>query len=198
VVSACATPSAPGLASSAAPSRLQRILKRGELRVGTSADLPPLNIRNKQGEVAGLEIDLVGALADAMKLELHFVVVSFGDLLPTPERGEVDLVISGMTMTPKRNARVAFAPPPHGGRRQEQRRPHAVAGRHAHLKTLYENVPTFGDADDVDPKPHAYYILAGSASVILAVAPECRRPSGLDPATAEAVHVSIVSWLLVP
>ncbi len=31
--------------------------------------------------------------------------------------------------------------------------------------------------------PHAYYVMAGAGSLIFAVAPECRRLTGLDPET---------------
>jgi AcrR family transcriptional regulator len=48
--------------------------------------------------------------------------------------------------------------------------------------------------------PHAFYALAGAASLIFAVAPECRRLTGLDPETHEAVetHAGFVAHLLVP
>lgn len=96
-----------------APSgaQLQRILAAGELRVGTSADLPPLGMRDKNGGLIGLEIDLVRKLADAMDLKVQFVEKPFADLLPALERNDVDLVVAGLTITPERNARVAFAGP---------------------------------------------------------------------------------------
>lgn len=48
--------------------------------------------------------------------------------------------------------------------------------------------------------PHAFYALAGAASLIFAVAPECTRLTGLDPRRAEAVeaHADYVAQLLVP
>src|SRR6185295_12671922 len=78
-----------------------------------SSDLhfAPLNMKDSRGEVVGFEADIVRALATAMGLELRFVVEPFAELIPSVERGEVDLAISGMTMTPERNARVAFAGP---------------------------------------------------------------------------------------
>jgi len=95
----------------AASSRLRAILERRELRVATSADLPPLSMHDRDGRVTGFEIDLVKALAAAMGLEVRIVERPFPDLLPTLQRGDADLVISGVTMTPERNARVAFAGP---------------------------------------------------------------------------------------
>jgi polar amino acid transport system substrate-binding protein len=97
--------------SSSAPMRLQRILDSGELRVGLSGNQPPLNMVNKSGEIIGLEVDLIKALAQSMGLSTRFVVKPFADLIPAIERGEVDVVISGMTITPERNARVAFVGP---------------------------------------------------------------------------------------
>ena len=49
--------------SSSAPMRLQRILDSGELRVGLSGNQPPLNMADKNGEIIGLEVDLMKALA---------------------------------------------------------------------------------------------------------------------------------------
>jgi TetR/AcrR family transcriptional regulator len=48
--------------------------------------------------------------------------------------------------------------------------------------------------------PHAFYVLAGAASLIFAVAPECRRLTGLDPQTKVAVetHADFVARLMVP
>lgn len=73
-----------------------------------------------------------------------------------------------------------------------------------HLKPLYagferilaESVP---GADDI-MVPHAFYALAGAASLMFAVAPECRRLSGLNPTRKQAVeaHAEFVSRLFVP
>jgi hypothetical protein len=42
--------------------------------------------------------------------------------------------------------------------------------------------------------------MAGAASLIFAVAPECRRLTGLDPETEQAIeaHADFVARLLVP
>ena len=94
-----------------ADARLPHILESGKLRVAVSADRPPLNMKSRNGEVIGFEIDIVRALANAMGLELEIVVVPFADLLPSLASGRADLALSGLTMTPERNARVAFAGP---------------------------------------------------------------------------------------
>jgi len=73
-----------------------------------------------------------------------------------------------------------------------------------HLKPLYEGFVRFGTSlgDGLAPSllPHAYYVLAGAASLVFAVAPECRRLTGLDPETqgAIATHADLVAGMLVP
>jgi polar amino acid transport system substrate-binding protein len=46
-----------------------------------------------------------------MDLKVKFVEKPFAERLPALERDEVDLVVAGLTITPERNARVAFAGP---------------------------------------------------------------------------------------
>lgn len=90
---------------------LSRILESGKLRVGMSGIQPPLNFRSAAGELKGLEVDLAEALAGLMGLELAIVQKPFAELLPTLAAGEIDLVLSGMTITPERNMRAAFVGP---------------------------------------------------------------------------------------
>jgi len=92
-------------------SVLGRIRAKGELVVGTAASMPPLNMTTKTGEIIGLEIDLAQAMADAMKVKLRLSAMPFSDLLPALEAGQVDVILSGMTMTPERNMKFAFVGP---------------------------------------------------------------------------------------
>ena len=90
---------------------LNRIKQRGELVVGTAASMPPLNMTTKTGEIIGLEVDMARAMADAMNVKLRLVPTPFPDLLPALAAGSIDVIISGMTMTPERNMSVAFVGP---------------------------------------------------------------------------------------
>jgi polar amino acid transport system substrate-binding protein len=132
------------------PERLQRILESGELRVGLSGNQPPLNMRNKRGEIIGFEVDLVKALANSMGLEVRLVPRPFAELLPALEKGDVDLVISGMTITPERNARVAFAGP------------YFISGKSVLTKS--EMIANVTSATELDDPSRRYAALAGSTS----------------------------------
>jgi polar amino acid transport system substrate-binding protein len=147
---ASACQSLPAATGYPAPGRLQRIVDSGELRVGVSADLPPLNMKNEQQEIVGFEIDLVTALAAAMDLEVRFVEKPFPDLLATLEDGQVDLVISGLTMTPERNTRVAFAGP------------YFISG--TSIVTKAKELANARDITQLDDPERTYVALAGSTS----------------------------------
>ena len=95
----------------AADSALARIVENDELRVGTSGAQPPFSLVSKSGELIGFDIDLANLIGDAMGVEVTFVKKPFGQLLDALEKGEIDIIMSGMTMTPARNLRVAFVGP---------------------------------------------------------------------------------------
>ncbi len=90
---------------------LQKISQRGELRVGMTANQPPFTMKAIDGSVIGYEVDLAIMLAEVMGVKLKIVEIPFPELLDALEAGKVDIVMSGMTMTFKRNMRVAFAGP---------------------------------------------------------------------------------------
>jgi TetR/AcrR family transcriptional regulator len=82
-----------------------------------------------------------------------------------------------------------------------------------HLKPLYaafaRNLEAVRPVDGAHPaRPdgggahpaHVYYAMAGAASLLFAVAPECQRLTGLDPRSPEVVdaHAEMLVRLLVP
>jgi polar amino acid transport system substrate-binding protein len=98
-----------GIAS--AGTVLDGILKKGELVVGISGDQPPLNATAKDGKIIGLDADIAQAIAMSMSVKIRFAKMPFAELLPALQAGKVDMIVSGMTMTPDRNLKVAFIGP---------------------------------------------------------------------------------------
>ncbi len=90
---------------------LSRIVDSGTFKVGMSGDQPPFTVISKEGKLIGYEVDLANLLAGAMGVEVEFVQKPFGELLGALEKGEIDAIMSGMTMTPKRNLKAAFVGP---------------------------------------------------------------------------------------
>ena len=107
---ACASTTGTVQPTQPSPS-LQRILQKGELVVGTAAEMPPLHMKTKDGRIIGLEADLARMMANAMGVKPRFEVMQFSMLLSALEQGKVDMIMSYMTITPKRNLKVAFVGP---------------------------------------------------------------------------------------
>jgi polar amino acid transport system substrate-binding protein len=92
-------------------STLSKIRQRGALILGTSGNMPPMTQVDKDGKVTGFDIDMARLMAAGMGVKLEIKTMPFDQLLPALEHGEVDVVISNLTMTPERNMHVAFAGP---------------------------------------------------------------------------------------
>jgi polar amino acid transport system substrate-binding protein len=90
---------------------LDGIISRGELRVGMSGDMPPMNLLTKEGKLIGMDVDLAAMIAEAMGVKLNLQRIDFNGLLPALESGSIDMVVSNMTMTPDRNLQAAFVGP---------------------------------------------------------------------------------------
>lgn len=98
------------IAASAGPV-MDRIIKKGELLVGTSGAQPPMSATTKTGELIGLDIDIAKMMGDALGVKVKFVLLPLAKLIPALEAKQVDIILSGMTITPKRNQKVAFVGP---------------------------------------------------------------------------------------
>jgi polar amino acid transport system substrate-binding protein len=73
--------------------------------------MPPLNMTTKEGELIGYEVDLAKAMAKGMGVNAKLAVIPFAELLPALQSGKIDMILSNMTITPKRNLKVAFVGP---------------------------------------------------------------------------------------
>jgi polar amino acid transport system substrate-binding protein len=118
--------------------------------VGVSGNQPPFVVKAKSGELIGFEVDLANLLADAMGVDLKLVEKPFAQLLPALEAGEVDAVMSGMTMTPARNMRAAFVGP------------YMVSGKS--ILTKSSTLAAIDEAEDIDQSKVKLVALKGSTS----------------------------------
>jgi polar amino acid transport system substrate-binding protein len=107
----CAGMGGVGSAGPSASPVIDRIAKRGELVVGTAGSMPPLNFTSKDGNVMGIEPELANRIASAMGVKLTLKTMRFHELLPALENGGIDMILSDMTITGKRNLKVAFVGP---------------------------------------------------------------------------------------
>jgi len=90
---------------------LQRVVDFKVLKVGMSANQPPLTMKNREGGAMGFDVDLAKALAAAMKVKLEIKAMPFGELMTALEDDKIDMVLSGMSITPERTELVSFVGP---------------------------------------------------------------------------------------
>lgn len=97
--------------NSMAGDTLQRVIDFKVLKVGMSANQPPMTMVNREGGVMGFDVDLARALATAMKVKLEIKAMPFGELMSALEDDKIDMVLSGMSITPERTELVSFVGP---------------------------------------------------------------------------------------
>jgi cyclohexadienyl dehydratase len=86
-------------AAGADPSRLEQILQRGVLRVGTTGDYRPFTALDKaSGAYSGFDIDLARSLADALGVRVEFEPTSWPTLAKDFDAGAFDIAMGGVTV----------------------------------------------------------------------------------------------------
>ena len=133
---------------------LDRIQAKKELVVGTAASMPPFNMTTKDGQVVGMEIDLANLIAGAMNVKLRLKTIPFNDLLPALEGGQVDMILSSMTITPARNLKFAFVGP------------YFVSGKS--ILTKEKNAQSMNEVSKINNPDYTLTALKGSTSQMFA------------------------------
>jgi len=80
------------------------------IRVGTSADAPPMTFM-REGRIVGVEPDLAQAIVDQIRRPVALVPMRFDELQPALLNGSIDVIMSGLSITPARRVRLAFSNP---------------------------------------------------------------------------------------
>lgn len=92
-------------------STLNQIMKRGELRVGLETGYMPFEMRDKNGNIIGFDVDLAKKMASVLKVKVTFVNTQWDGIIPALLTDKFDILMGGMTITPERNAQVNFSRP---------------------------------------------------------------------------------------
>jgi polar amino acid transport system substrate-binding protein len=82
-----------------------------KLRVGMELAYPPFEMRDQNGEPAGVSVDLARALGEALGRTVEIQNLPFDGLIPALKTGKLDLIISSMTATPERAQSIDFSEP---------------------------------------------------------------------------------------
>lgn len=102
----------PALAQMLASSRLDDILNRGMLRVGTTGDYRPFTFYNKVASAfEGLDIDMVEALGQVLGVKVELVHTSWSTMLKDLASNAFDMAVGGISITLDRQKKGLFSKP---------------------------------------------------------------------------------------
>jgi len=91
------------------PSLVDTIKSRGKLIVGTSADWPPFEYIDAQGNFAGIDIALAKKIAEALNVKLEIKDMKFAALIEALKGGQIDLILADMHHTAEREKEIDFS-----------------------------------------------------------------------------------------
>ena len=91
--------------SSAAAAKLN-LVKEGTLVMGTNAEFPPFEYKEGTG-FAGIDVDIMKAVADKLGLKLEIEDMAFESL--TQSFGRIDVIAAGFTIDPTREETCDFS-----------------------------------------------------------------------------------------
>ena len=81
------------------------------LKVAMDLKFPPFMYLDEDNNPSGLEVEIAKAFASYLDRDLEIVNTDFTMLIPSLESGEVDIIISDMTITEERKQKVDFSSP---------------------------------------------------------------------------------------
>ena len=68
-------------------------------------------MKNKKGELIGFEIDIAKRLATDMGVKVKFKQYQWSKMIPALKKGEIDIIASGLSITPKRALEINYSDP---------------------------------------------------------------------------------------
>jgi polar amino acid transport system substrate-binding protein len=98
----------------AGPSKLQEVLDRGSLIVGTGSTNPPWHFEDEQGNLIGFDIEMARLLAKGLfdnPDQVEFVRQASDARIPNLQTNQIDAVFQFMTVTAQRAQLVEFSIP---------------------------------------------------------------------------------------
>jgi len=99
------------------PGKAQKTIKsikeKGQIILGTTGSQRPFTYKNENDSLVGIDIEIARALADGMGVDLVIKEITFETLLNELSAGNVDFVMSGLSMKLDRNMEFAMAGPYH-------------------------------------------------------------------------------------
>jgi serine/threonine protein kinase len=84
------------------------IKESGRLTVGVNVPYAPNEFKNSAGDIVGFDVDLINAVSKTLGLVPEYREFLFEDIIPTVQRGEINVGMSSFTDTLERQEQVDF------------------------------------------------------------------------------------------
>ena len=92
-------------------SPLESIIKRGKLRVGYHPENLPFSFINDNGELVGLDVELMHVLARDLRVDIEFIEWTYETVFEDLNADKFDVAIGGLIVNPERLAKADFSNP---------------------------------------------------------------------------------------
>ena len=106
-----ATDGTEGTEDSGEKTLWEEIQEAGVITVGNSPDYEPYEYEEGDGTVVGFDIDLLGLICDELGIKYELVTLTFENIETAVQTGQVNIGMSGMSVTPERQAAFDFSVP---------------------------------------------------------------------------------------
>lgn len=93
------------------PLTVESVQKAGKLVIGTSPDFPPFEYLDADGNVVGIEIDMLEIICEKLGVSLEIKQMDFDSVLPGVQTGKFNVGVSGISVTPEREKNTLFSIP---------------------------------------------------------------------------------------
>ena len=91
-----------------APAAEFETVQKGKLVMVTNAEFPPYEFHD-QNAIVGIDVEIAGAIAEQLGLELEIEDIAFDSIIPEIVSGKADIGAAGMTVTEDRKQNVDFS-----------------------------------------------------------------------------------------
>jgi polar amino acid transport system substrate-binding protein len=92
-----------------AANHVDAIKKAGMIKVGTSADYPPFESVDANGNKVGFDIELMTEVAKRLGVEVEWVDMPFDSLIAAVQEGKIDASISAFNYSEERDKMIDFS-----------------------------------------------------------------------------------------
>jgi ABC-type amino acid transport substrate-binding protein len=82
-----------------------------QLRFGVDPTYPPFESKAPSGQLVGFEIDFGNEICRRLNVKCVWVETAFDGIIPALQGRKFDAILSAMSITPQREAQVAFSTP---------------------------------------------------------------------------------------